>query len=230
MLLGWFLSTSTYKLDFYFYESPWLITHIRDTKHESKEYIIATAYHDSDVFSDSNFHRILFYYNDKKLSYHFTWGIGQHILMSPIHQLYDCLNCQPSCEKILRKYKILYIEKGYKIIFAFENRFDNKSHKHYFRNFLPPPLIMLRHEKYTYIHDFIYELDFLDFYCLLRWAIILGLSLIFLFEIEKGRQNVYFSGAMSTTTHANMIIPLPLIILFLISTFYIVEMFFLCES
>ena len=173
VLLGWFLSASTYKLDFYFYESPWLITHIRDTKHESKEYIIATAYHDSDVFSDSNFHRILFYDNDKKLSYHFTWGIGQHILMSPIHQLYDCLNCQPSCEKILRKYQILYIEmfEGYNTLFVIKNRFDNKSHKHYFRNFLPPPLIMLRHEKYTYIHDFIYELDFLDFYYLLRWAI-----------------------------------------------------------
>ena len=41
-----------------------------------------------------------------------------------------------------------------------------------------------------------------------------------LLEIEKGRQNVYLTGAMSTTTHANMIIPLPLIILFLISTFY----------
>ena len=112
----------------------------------------------------------------------------------------------------------------------FENRFDNKSHKHYFRNIMPPPLIMLWHEKYTYIHDFIYELDFLDFYYLLRWAIILGLSLVFLFEIEKGRQNIYFAGAMSTTTHANMIIPLPLIILFLISTFYTENALFVWES
>ena len=175
VLLGWFLSASTYKLDFYFYESPWLITHIRDTKHESKEYIIATAYHDSDVFSDSNFHRILFYDNDKKLSYHFTWGIGQHILMSPIHQLYDCLNCQPSCEKILRKYQILYIEICLKAITPYLlSKIDliTKVISIILEIFYPHPSLCYDMKNIpTYIHDFIYELDFLDFYYLLRWAI-----------------------------------------------------------
>ena len=130
----------------------------------------------------------------------------------------------------IKYYTSKYMYEGYKTLFVFKNRFDNKSHKHYFRNFLPPPLIMLRHEKYTYIHTWFYLwTGFLRLLLPFKMGHILGLSLVFSFEIEKGRQNVYFTGAMSTTTHANMIIPLPLIILFLISTFYSRNVLFVWE-